>query len=146
VFPPKNLDFPASRTHPLDELVHFVRLSARLSDFRNHNVSVDAPVYPRRELEVALFIVNGLDSNEHVLFGVIEPVSRPSQYVSVVGAVINMVKLSREWVLGYGGLYLVDLHPNQFVHPSVPPHTHTLPSNLHGSTGDPEEEQTFVLK
>jgi len=77
VFPSKNLDFPASGTHPLNELVHLVRLSACLSDLRNHNIGVDAPTRPGRELEVAVFVVNGLDPDEHVLFGVVEPVPCP---------------------------------------------------------------------
>jgi len=33
VLPSKDLDLPASGTHPLNELVHLIWLSARLSDF-----------------------------------------------------------------------------------------------------------------
>lgn len=78
MFPSKNLDFPASGTHPLNELVHLIRLSARLSDLRNYNVCIDAPTHPGRELEVTVFVMNGLDSDQHVLFGVVEPVPCPS--------------------------------------------------------------------
>lgn len=78
MFPPKNLDFPTSGTHPLNELVHLIRLSARLSDFRNHNIGIDAPVYPRGELQVALFIMDSLDPDQHVFFGVVKPMPCPS--------------------------------------------------------------------
>lgn len=32
MLPPKDLDFPAARTHPLDHPVHFIRFPARLPD------------------------------------------------------------------------------------------------------------------
>lgn len=37
----------------------------------------------------------------------------------------------------YQPLKLVDLHPDQLIHPSIAPHGKQLPSQLHRSSSDP---------
>ena len=75
MFSPKDLDLPPARAHAFDETVHFVWLAARLADFRHYDIRIEPPIHPRRELEMTVLIGHRLDPDEHVLFGVVEPMT-----------------------------------------------------------------------
>jgi len=68
VLPTKNLYLSASRTHPLNYPVNFIRLPTRLADLTDDHVCVDASVDPRWPLEITRFIQDGLNPYEHVFF------------------------------------------------------------------------------
>ncbi len=126
MFPAKNLNLPAARTHPLDQPVHLVRLARRLPDLGDDHVGIEPTVAPRRELEVARLVEVRLDADEHVLLGVVEPVACSA------GA--------------DDALELVGFNPDDFVDARIPPYAHAFSADLHSATGDPKEEHTFVLQ
>lgn len=43
-------------------------------------------------------------------------------------------------------MYLVSLDPDYFIDTSVPPYSEAFPTNFHCTSGDPKEEQSFVLE
>lgn len=75
MLPPKYLDLPPTGAHPLDQAIHLLGLPARLAHLGHDHVGVEAPVGPGGELEVARVVGDGLHPDEHVLFGVVEPVA-----------------------------------------------------------------------
>lgn len=75
---PENLNFPSSRTHTLDQTIHLFRLSTGLSHFRDNDIRVEPSVRPRRHFEVAVLVRDGLDSHEHVLLGMVQPMTSTS--------------------------------------------------------------------
>ena len=74
VLPTKDLNLAAARAHSLDHPVHLVRLAAGLAHFRNDDVGVKSSIDPRGKFEVSLVVCDRLHPNQHVLFGVVEPV------------------------------------------------------------------------
>ena len=77
----ENLYLAASWTHALDETVRFIRLPARLANLGDDDIGIEATVNPRRELELPIFVKVRLDADQHVLLGVIEPMtSAPCPY------------------------------------------------------------------
>lgn len=136
VFPPKDLDLAATRTHAFDETVDFVGLARRLTYLRHDNVSVEPTIAPGRKDEASSGIATCLHTDKHVLLGVIQPVSgAPSAY--------NTLKL-RGFELNFAmqlyRTYLVSFEPNNLVYSLIAPDSHTFPSNLHCSASNPQEE------
>jgi hypothetical protein len=78
VFPSENFDLAPTGTHSLDEPVHFIGFATRFAHFRYDDVRIQATIDPRGELEVAIDVVVGFQTNKHVFFRMIEPVARSS--------------------------------------------------------------------
>lgn len=78
MFSAEDFDLASTWTHPLNHPVHFIWFPTRLSDFGDNDVGIKTTVSPRGELEIAIFIRHSLHSNEHMLFGVIQPVTGSS--------------------------------------------------------------------
>lgn len=113
---PRLTNFARIRTESIDEPVHFVRFSTRFSDFRNQNIRVNPSVVLRVSL----------DSNQAVLFRVVQPVSRPAGPDKP--------------------LKLVGLDPNKLSHSIITPNLQAFSSKLHGSSGDPKKNKPVVLQ
>jgi hypothetical protein len=63
MFPPKNLNFTSSRTHPFDHRVRFIWFPTRFSHFADYHIGIETPIGPGWELEVAGVIDVGLDAH-----------------------------------------------------------------------------------
>jgi len=64
VLPPKDLNLPSTRTHPLDQSVCFVGLPTGLSDLTDDYIHVKAAINPWRDLQASIRLE--LDTHEHV--------------------------------------------------------------------------------
>lgn len=146
---PKNLNLPSTRTHPLNHPIHLLRLPTRLSHFRHDHVCVESFVHPGGEFEVAGGVDDSFDADEHVFFGVVQPVARTACSDDSLKLVEERSVLDgKAMTLGRRGrkAYLVSLDPDDFVDPCVAPYAKTLSTDFHRSARYPKEEKAFVLK
>lgn len=113
----EQFNFSSSRGKSFDHTIDLIWFMRSGSDFGDNDVTVQSAIH-----------VFGLtfDSDETVFFAVIEPVTSPS------GA--------------DDALQLIRFDPQDLVTPSVAPQVQTLASQFHGSSRDPQEDESLVLE
>ena len=139
----KYFNLAASRAHPFYHAVYFIGLATCLTDLRDNDVRVKPTIHPRWKLEVPMLVRNSFNADQHVLLGMIQPVSRtPGTYDTLE----LYTKGEGDVVYKYRWTNLVGLDPNHFVDTGVTPNTHALAANFHCAPCHPKEEQSFILE
>jgi len=134
---PKYFQFTSPRAHTLNQAIRFVWLTTRFAHFGYNNIRINSAINPPRPYGVAVLSDLALETNEHMLFCVIEPVTRsPRSYYAL--KLVMDVCIERDCV-SPGDSYLIDFDPNDFVYPPITPCFQIFSSCFHGASGYPKK-------